>query len=109
MSTPAIRAMCWSFPQPCRCLCRGFSQMTITRPCRRITLHFSQIFLTLGLTFISLFSRSIDRRSGALGADLLEQPERTPSGGLGLVSVPALCWLVVGAGGRRRNWLLVPI
>jgi len=34
--------------QPCRCLCRGFSQITITRPCRRITLHFSQILLTLG-------------------------------------------------------------
>ncbi len=43
--------------QPCRCLCRGFSQITITRPCRRITLHLSQIFLTLGLTFISFLRR----------------------------------------------------
>src|SRR5690606_16301125 len=40
--------------QPWRCLCRGFSQMTMTRPCRRITLHLSQIVLTLGLTFIVL-------------------------------------------------------
>ena len=45
-----------SRPQPCRCLCRGFSQITITRPCRRITLHLSQIFLTLGWTFIELLS-----------------------------------------------------
>src|SRR4029079_2685456 len=37
--------------QPCRCLWRGFSQITMTRPWRRITLHLSQIFLTLGLTF----------------------------------------------------------
>ena len=43
-----------SGPQPCRCLCRGFSQITITRPCRRITLHLSQILLTLGWTFIEL-------------------------------------------------------
>jgi hypothetical protein len=42
--------------QPCRCLCRGFSQITITRPCRRITLHLSQILLTLGWTFIELLS-----------------------------------------------------
>ncbi len=40
--------------QPCRCLWRGLSQITMTRPCRRITLHLSQIFLTLGLTFIEL-------------------------------------------------------
>ncbi|GAA2074663.1 hypothetical protein GCM10009821_11940 [Aeromicrobium halocynthiae] len=46
--------------QPCRCLWRGFSQITMTRPWRRITLHLSQIFFTLGLTFIeeALFSVS---------------------------------------------------
>src|SRR5438093_1948195 len=49
MSTPEIRAMRY----PCRCLCRGLSQMTCTRPWRRITLHFSQIRLTLGRTFMS--------------------------------------------------------
>lgn len=37
---------------PWRCLCFGFSHMTITRPLRLIILHFSQIFLTEGLTFI---------------------------------------------------------
>src|SRR2546421_11305476 len=51
MSTPEIRA---KSSYPCRCLWRGFWQMTITRPWRRITLHLSHIFLTLGLTFISL-------------------------------------------------------
>src|SRR5207237_6359620 len=50
MSTPAMRAIGY----PCRCLCRGFSQMTRTRPWRRITLHFSHIFLTLGRTFMWL-------------------------------------------------------
>ena len=43
---------CHVAPQPCRCLWRGFSQMTCTRPCRRITLHFSHMRLTLGRTFI---------------------------------------------------------
>src|SRR5437870_11483073 len=51
MSTPEIRA---KSSYPCRCLWRGFEQMTITRPWRRITLHFSHIFLTLGLTFMFL-------------------------------------------------------
>src|SRR5690606_33099039 len=41
-------------PQPCRCLWRGFSQITRTTPWRRMILHFSQIFLTLGRTFIFL-------------------------------------------------------
>src|SRR5690606_11364844 len=54
--------------QPCLCLWRGFSQITMTRPWRRITLHLSQIFLTLGLTFI--FSSSLSsyplRSSGPL-------------------------------------------
>src|SRR3954453_7355158 len=51
MSTPEIRAIGSSYP--CRCLWRGFWQMTMTRPWRRITLHLSHIFLTLGLTFIA--------------------------------------------------------
>src|SRR5579875_2239558 len=37
---------------PCRCLCLGSLQMTITRPCRRMIRHLLQIFFTLGLTFI---------------------------------------------------------
>jgi len=40
--------------QPCRCLCLGSAQMTMTRPCRRMTRHLLQIFLTLGLTFTVL-------------------------------------------------------
>jgi len=40
--------------QPCRCLCRGSVQMTMTRPCRRMIRHLLQIFLTLGLTFTVL-------------------------------------------------------
>ena len=42
--------------QPCRCLWRGFSQMTMTRLWRRITLHLSQMGLTLGLTFTAVTS-----------------------------------------------------
>jgi hypothetical protein len=33
-------------------LCRGFSQITITRPRRRMTLHFSHIGFTEARTFI---------------------------------------------------------
>src|SRR5919197_4591760 len=51
MLTPAIRAM----PYPCRCLCRGFWQMTSTRPWRRMILHFSHIGLTDGRTFMVPF------------------------------------------------------
>src|ERR1700722_2278071 len=40
--------------QPCRCLCLGSVQMTMTRPCRRMIRHLLQIFLTLGLTFTAL-------------------------------------------------------
>src|SRR6266700_7509098 len=40
-----------SLRQPCRCLCLGSVQMTMTRPCRRMIRHLLQIFLTLGLTF----------------------------------------------------------
>src|SRR3954447_1536468 len=47
MSIPAIRAI----RQPCRCLCLGFSQMTITVPWRRMTLQLSHRVLTDALTF----------------------------------------------------------
>src|SRR3970282_2255165 len=47
MSTPAIRAIDY----PCRCLCFGLVQMTITVPWRRITLQLSQRALTEALTF----------------------------------------------------------
>src|ERR1700685_2237616 len=40
--------------QPCRCLCLGSVQMTMTPPCRRMIRHLLQIFLTLGLTLTAL-------------------------------------------------------
>src|SRR3954470_13336192 len=62
-------------PQPCRCLCRALSQMTMTRPCRRITLHLSQIFFTDGWTFTGAVPHSC--RSCAGPALLLQsRPER---------------------------------
>lgn len=39
--------------QPCRCLCLGFSQITITRPFLLIILHLSQMRFSEDLTFIS--------------------------------------------------------
>src|SRR5207344_450511 len=47
MSTPAIRAIGY----PCRCLCLGLVQMTITVPWRRMTLQLSQRALTEARTF----------------------------------------------------------
>src|SRR6478736_3729239 len=47
MSTPAMRAIDY----PCRCLCLGLLQMTITVPWRRMTLQLSQRALTEALTF----------------------------------------------------------
>src|SRR4029453_17058989 len=47
MSTPAMRAIDY----PCRCLCFGLVQMTITVPWRRMTLQLSQRALTEALTF----------------------------------------------------------
>src|SRR6266545_2308545 len=57
-STPAIRAT-RAPSYPCRCLCRGFVQMTRTRPWRRMILHRSHIFLTDGRTFIARTSPSL--------------------------------------------------
>src|SRR3954451_14440561 len=51
MLMPEMRAM----PYPCRCLCRGFEQMTSAAPWRRMILHFSHIGLTEGRTFIIPF------------------------------------------------------
>src|SRR4249919_3138880 len=50
-STPAIRATL-TLLYPCRCLCRGFEQITRITPRRRMTLQRSQIFFTDGWTFI---------------------------------------------------------
>src|SRR6266498_3506229 len=50
-STPEIRATL-TLLYPCRCLCRGFEQITRITPRRRMTLQRSQIFFTDGWTFI---------------------------------------------------------
>jgi len=42
---------------PCRCLCFGFSQITLTTPARRTILHFEQILFTDERTFISTSQR----------------------------------------------------
>src|SRR4051812_15097444 len=47
MSIPAMRAIDY----PCRCLCLGLVQMTITVPWRRMTLQLSQRALMEALTF----------------------------------------------------------
>src|SRR6185436_271256 len=49
-STPAIRATL-TLLYPCRCLCRGFEQITRITPRRRMTLQRSQIFFIDGWTF----------------------------------------------------------
>lgn len=44
---------------PCRCLCRGLVQITLTTPWRRIILQCSQILLTEVHTFIELLPKLI--------------------------------------------------
>src|SRR2546421_2397428 len=61
MSTPAIRA---TQSYPCRCLCFGLVQMTITDPWRRITLQLSQRALTEALTFNVSSSIGTSRGTG---------------------------------------------
>src|SRR5436190_19417260 len=57
MSTPAMRAIAY----PCRCLCFGLVQMTITVPWRRMTLQLSQRALTEALTFNGSSTRVVWR------------------------------------------------
>src|SRR3954452_13266705 len=67
MLMPEMRAM----PYPCRCLCRGFEQMTSTAPWRRMILHFSHMGLTEGRTFtLARFARSFLGGRGSVGAAL---------------------------------------
>src|SRR5690349_5671230 len=62
MSMPAMRAI----DQPCRCLCLGLVQMTITVPWRRMTLQLSQRALTEALTFNGSSTRG-DARPATAG------------------------------------------
>src|SRR4029450_10275083 len=73
MSTPAMRAIDY----PCRCLCFGLVQMTITVPWRRMTLQLSQRALTEALTFNGSSTRAClwRARRGLL------QPVRDPAPG----------------------------
>src|SRR5919197_4087032 len=66
--TPAMRAM--EVPYPCRCLWRGFWQITRTAPWRRMILHFSHMGLTDGRTFMFPF--------GWIPAPRLWPPVRLP-------------------------------
>src|SRR5690348_10639715 len=66
MSTPAMRAIDY----PCRCLCFGLVQMTITVPWRRMTLQLSQRALTEALTF----NGSSTRSRPAVGRPVLRGP-----------------------------------
>src|SRR5271169_6784666 len=57
--------------QPCRCLCRGFLQITRTTPLRRMILQLRQIFFTDAITFMSaslrpLFGAENDPRPGQI-------------------------------------------
>src|SRR5271157_3904531 len=53
-----FRVSILEFPtHPCRCLCFGFSQITLTTPARRTILHFEQIFLTDERTFMCYLAR----------------------------------------------------
>src|SRR3954467_12985227 len=64
MLTPAMRAKA-VLPYPCRCLCRGFEQITRTAPWRRMILHFSHIGLTEGRTLMVPFGKGeIPPRAG---------------------------------------------
>src|SRR3954453_11884821 len=61
MLMPAIRAIDY----PCRCLWRGFEQITKTAPWRRMILHFSHMGLTEGRTFMVPFEKGrIHPRAG---------------------------------------------
>jgi len=51
-STPAIRAKVFPPLYPCLCLCRLFSQITLTTPFLRTILHLLHIFFMDGLTFM---------------------------------------------------------
>src|SRR5215510_6908731 len=73
MSTPAMRAIDY----PCRCLCLGLVQMTITVPWRRMTLQLSQRALTEALTF----NGSSTRVCGLVPARGLLQPVGDPAAG----------------------------
>src|SRR3712207_3217267 len=75
MLTPAIRA---KFLYPCRCLCRGFWQITSTRPCRRMILHFSHIGLTDGRTFMVPFGVDPGGEALASGAAAATIPRSSP-------------------------------
>jgi len=52
-----------SLSYPCRCLWRGFVQMTIVVPCRLITRQRSHMGLTDALTFIGVLRSNRAQRA----------------------------------------------
>src|SRR5215210_230802 len=76
MLIPAIRAKA---SYPCRCLCRGFWQITRTRPWRRMILHFSHIGLTDGRTFMIPFGVDPDGVALAAGTATATMPPESTS------------------------------
>src|SRR3954454_3842406 len=78
MLMPAIRAIDY----PCRCLWRGFEQITSTAPWRRMILHFSHMGLTEARTFTapqSIRVKENRRRGPGDGQAPGEQPEKISS------------------------------
>src|SRR5205085_10962091 len=74
---------CSALLQPCRCLWRGFWQITSTRPWRRMILHFSHIGLTDGPTFMIPFGGRVPATGSGCRCGrryrIVDMPARTPA------------------------------
>src|SRR3954452_10835510 len=72
MLLPAIRAIDY----PCRCLWRGFEQITRTAPWRRMILHFSHMGLTEARTFMAPQSIGYSKRKAPGAQETAPRPLR---------------------------------
>src|SRR3954466_6167591 len=73
MLMPAIRAIDY----PCRCLWRGFEQITRTAPWRRMILHFSHMGLTEARTFTAPQSTRGSKRDGSEAQETAKRRENS--------------------------------
>src|SRR3954452_25246271 len=73
MLMPAIRALDY----PCRCLWRGFEQITSTAPWRRMILHFSHMGLTEARTFTAPQSTRGSKRDGSEAQETAKRGENS--------------------------------